>query len=230
MGSVKWIDIIVTNDETDGTHQKGIAYKQLGPNKKSLGSVTKDYIESMPPIDHVPITSAITLPEPGTKVRPGQALNLQGYAYAGAGPAVIRVDVSVDGGVTWDQAEFERASPSQGIRSGRAWAWVQWRFSTKVPDNAPADFKVVCKAVDDQYNQQPHSAQPIWNLRGILNTSWGQVKLNVTKEDLEISAEARSGDGTIENVGVKLGGGFQCPECRQQFETEKAKQLHWKFI
>merc|ERR1712150_208957 len=111
-----------------------------------------------------------------------------------------------------------------------AWAWVQWKFTTQVPDNAPADFQVFVKAVDDQYNQQPHSTSPIWNLRGILNTSWGQVALKVVKEELEISDAARSGDGSIANVGVKVEGAFACDECRQMFETERAKHLHWKFI
>jgi sulfite oxidase len=230
--SVKWIEkIVVTKEECDGTHQKGIAYKQLGPNQKKLSSVPKEYIESLPPIDHVPITSAITLPEPGAIVRPGQILNLAGYAYAGAGLAVIRVDVSVDGGETWGQAEMQRADPMQSIRSGRAWAWVQWKFITKVPDNAPSDFKVVCKAIDDQYNQQPHDPSPIWNIRGILNTSWGQVMLKATKEgELEISEEARSGDGSLDNVGVKMDGTFQCSQCRQKFPSEQAQKLHWKFV
>ncbi|CAE7840990.1 unnamed protein product [Symbiodinium sp. CCMP2592] len=31
-------------------------------------------------------------------------------------------------------------------------------------------------------------------------------------------------------VGIKMTGTFQCPECRQKFDSEKAKQLHWKFI
>jgi len=230
--SVKWIDkIIVTREECDGTHQKGIAYKQLAPNKKSIASVTKEYIESLPPIDHVPITSAITLPEPGTTVRPGQTVNFGGYAYAGAGLSVIRVDVSVDGGETWDQALIERADATQGIRSGRAWAWVQWKFETKVPEDAPANLKVVCKAIDDQYNQQPHDPRPIWNIRGILNTSWGQVQLKVSKEGaMEISNDAVSGDGSVENVGIKMDGTFQCPECRQKFQSEQAKKLHWRFI
>jgi len=47
---------------------------------------------------------------------------------------------------------------------------------------------------------------------------------------MEISAAAVSGDGSVENVGIKMTGSFQCPECRQKFDTEKAKQLHWKFI
>merc|ERR1719502_297870 len=77
--SVKWIDkIVVTKHECDGMHQTGIAYKQLGPNKKALASVSKGYIESLPPIDHVPVTSAVTAPEPGSSVRPGEVLNLTG--------------------------------------------------------------------------------------------------------------------------------------------------------
>merc|ERR1719502_1489547 len=148
--SVKWISkIIVSKKECDGMHQTGIAYKQLGPNHKKLSAVTKQYIESLPPIDHVPITSAITSPDPGTCVCAGSDLQLSGYAYSGAGLAVIRVDVSVDNGKTWGQATIERASDSQGVRSNTAWAWVQWKFSTKVPDNVNGDLKVVCKAVDD---------------------------------------------------------------------------------
>jgi len=44
------------------------------------------------------------------------------------------------------------------------------------------------------------------------------------------SPRVQSGDGTIENVGIKLTGSFQCKECRQRFETQKALDLHWKFI
>jgi len=211
-------------------HQKGIAYKQLGPQVKALSAVTKEYIEGLPPIDHVPITSAITAPEPGSAVKPGAELNLQGYAYSGAGLSVVRVDISVDGGQTWDQATIERPDDRQNPRSGRAWAWVQWRYKAKVPENATGTLKVVCKGIDDQYNQQPHDPSAIWNLRGILNTSWGNVTLKVGGEGLEVSEAARSGDGTVDNVGIKMAGTFQCPECRQKFDSEAAKKLHWRFI
>merc|ERR1719461_1009398 len=133
--SVKWLDrIVVQKNEVDGMHQTGIAYKQLGPNQKLLSEVPKEHIQALPPIDHVPIMSAITAPEPGATVSRGDTLNLAGYAYSGAGLAVIRVDVSIDGGKTWDQADMKRSDASQGIRSGRAWAWVQWTLTTKVPD------------------------------------------------------------------------------------------------
>eukprot|EP00930_Biecheleria_cincta_P050034 TRINITY_DN35226_c0_g1_i1.p1 TRINITY_DN35226_c0_g1~~TRINITY_DN35226_c0_g1_i1.p1 ORF type:complete len:404 (+),score=58.17 TRINITY_DN35226_c0_g1_i1:111-1322(+) len=176
--SVKWISrIIATKAEVDGMHQVGIAYKQLGPNIKKLSDVSKEYIHALPPIDHVPITSAVTAPEPGTKLSPGDALTVAGYAYSGDGKAVIRVDVSLDGGKTWNQAELSRASETQGVRSRRAWAWVQWKYAAVVPENVPRQFDIVCKAVDDQYNQQPHEGSAIWNLRGILNTSWGRTNV-----------------------------------------------------
>jgi len=40
---------------------------------------------------------------------------------------------------------------------------------------------------------------------------------------------AGSGDGTIDNVGIRLSGTFQCPECRQRFDTERAKEIHCRF-
>ncbi|CAJ1414018.1 unnamed protein product [Effrenium voratum] len=57
-------------------------------------------------------------------------------------------------------------------------------------------------------------------------------------ETMEISDAAKSGDGSTQNgeressaeVGIKVDAKFQCAECRQKFDSEKAKQLHWKFI
>jgi len=178
--SVKWLDrIVLMKDEVEGMHQTGIAYKQLGPNIKDFANVPKGLVEQLPPIDHVPVTSAITFPEPGAVVQRGTPLIVAGYAYSGAGLAVIRVDVSIDGGETWSQAELMRAAETQCVRSKKAWAWVQWQMNTTVPSEAREKLRIVCKAIDDQYNQQPHDASPIWNVRGILNTSWGSVEITV---------------------------------------------------
>merc|ERR1711874_802750 len=103
----------------------------------------------------------------------GEILEIRGYAYSGAGHAVVRVDISINGGETWEQAELTRAD-AQCQRSGRAWAWVQWKYIAIVPTTSASKLQVFSKAVDDQYNQRPHDTAPIWNLRGILNTSWGK--------------------------------------------------------
>jgi hypothetical protein len=41
--------------------------------------------------------------------------------------------------------------------------------------------------------------------------------------------DARSGDGTVENVGIRLEGQFKCKDCRQRFIHQKYLDLHWKF-
>ena len=46
----------------------------------------------------------------------------------------------------------------------------------------------------------------------------------------EISTEAKSGNGSVENVGVKMSDEFPCKECRQLFETQKALDLHWRLV
>jgi len=229
--SVKWISkIVIMKKEVEGMHQKGIAYKQLPPNVKKLMSVSKQYINDLPPVDHVPITSAVTAPDPGATVIRGESLTVCGYAYSGAGLAVIRVDVSIDGGETWQQAEIQRACQEQQSRSLKAWAWVQWKLETVIPKDAPSALSIVCKGVDDQYNQQPNDPRSIWNLRGILNTSWGRADVKVAEKDvMEISADAISGDGTLQNVGVRTCGNFQCPDCGQKFDTEQALAVHWRF-
>jgi len=47
---------------------------------------------------------------------------------------------------------------------------------------------------------------------------------------IEICAAALSGDGTTQNVGIKMDGQYKCPDCTQRFTIERASQLHWKFI
>ncbi len=37
--------------------------------------------------------------------------------------------------------------------------------------------QLICKATDSSYNDQPESAAPIWNLRGVLMHSWHRITL-----------------------------------------------------
>lgn len=54
--------------------------------------------------------------------------------------------------------------------------------------------------------------------------------LGLAEDPMEISEAAVSGDGTVENVGIRMEGEFQCADCHQKFESERAQRLHWKFI
>jgi len=41
---------------------------------------------------------------------------------------------------------------------------------------------------------------------------------------------AHSGDGSIQHVGMKLDGHILCSDCRQRFDSDKALNIHWRFI
>ena len=47
---------------------------------------------------------------------------------------------------------------------------------------------------------------------------------------MEISEAAKSGDGTLKNVGIKVNGKFKSPVNNQLFDTQEALDLHLKYL
>jgi len=52
------------------------------------------------------------------------------------------------------------------------------------------------------------------------------------RADVEAAAAeaARSGDGTIVNVGIKVAAVIPCQHCNQRFDSDSARDVHWRFI
>lgn len=59
-----------------------------------------------------------------------------------------------------------------------------------------------------------------------------EIGLQMLRKAVAEAAEraALSGDGTVDNVGIRLDGRVQCPDCNQKFDTQRATEIHWKFI
>ena len=75
-----------------------------------------------PAIQEMPITSSIIRPRQDAPIAKGaKTAKVEGYAVAGGGREVIRVDVSGDGGQTWQPATLSQEGADQGYR--RHWAW-----------------------------------------------------------------------------------------------------------
>ena len=89
------------------------------------------------------------------------------------GRGINRVDVSSDGGKTWNDAII--SSPFQP--RGRVWAWT--KFSAKLPAAGAKEVDLVCKAVDSSYNTQPDNFEGVYNARGVLVTAWQKLKVKV---------------------------------------------------
>nr|XP_020638436.1 sulfite oxidase, mitochondrial isoform X1 [Pogona vitticeps]XP_020638445.1 sulfite oxidase, mitochondrial isoform X1 [Pogona vitticeps]XP_020638450.1 sulfite oxidase, mitochondrial isoform X1 [Pogona vitticeps] len=174
--NVKWLASITVRPEESPSHWQQKDYKGFSP---AVTWETVDFSKA-PAIQDMPVQSAITEPWPEACVEPGE-LTVKGYAWSGGGRKVIRVDVSLDGGKSWHEAQLlpgEEQSPS------RAWAWQLWELNVCIPEGT-REMDIVCKAVDTSYNQQPDTVQPIWNILGVLNSAWHRVHVCVgeTKED-----------------------------------------------
>eukprot|EP00743_Colponemidia_sp_Colp-15_P004845 GILK01005221.1.p1 GENE.GILK01005221.1~~GILK01005221.1.p1 ORF type:complete len:538 (-),score=56.30 GILK01005221.1:125-1738(-) len=168
--NVKWLSKIVASKEESPSFWQRVDYKGL-PNADPANidpSRTKS-------IQDLPVQSAICYPESGSRVdsKDGK-LHLKGYAWSGGGRGILRVDVSLDGGKTWQLADLKEGA-NQPYK--RAWAWTLWQANVSLPADHRGPVDVVCRAVDDSYNIQPESMAPLWNARGYLGNAWHKVQV-----------------------------------------------------
>jgi len=136
---------------------------------------------SMPAIQEMPINSAICNPAPGaTVVADGDGdVVVKGWAVAGGGRRVARVDVSADGGATWVVANLDAEPPDASPSLSHSWGWTLWSAVVPVPalrtPGATTPLELVVRAIDMGYNTQPVSADNVWNYRGLLNNTFHRV-------------------------------------------------------
>ncbi|KAK5872270.1 hypothetical protein PBY51_012986 [Eleginops maclovinus] len=183
--NVKWLGKIIVSAEESTSHWQQNDYKGFSPG---TDWDTVDF-KSAPAIQELPIQSAITVPTDGAVVdRSSEEVTVKGYAWSGGGREVVRVDVSLDGGKTWQVAQLRSSekgqAPEPSPPPGRAWAWKLWEVTAPLPAEAQ-ELEIVCKAVDNSYNMQPDTVPPIWNLRGVLSNAWHRVKVVIREDNNE---------------------------------------------
>ena len=179
--NVKWLkSVTAAADEADGVWQRGIAYKSFGPAVTTLDGLD---VAAAPPMQETPVTSVILRPAAGALPAEAGATSLEvsGIAYSGGGRAIIRVDVSADGGRTWTAAELGDGADQP---LSKAWAWTLWTADVPLPPpkeggGPNVDAELVCRAVDASFNMQPASVADTWNLRGLANNAWHRVAVSV---------------------------------------------------
>jgi sulfite oxidase len=111
------------------------------------------------------VKSLITSPSDGSTAR-SRLLHVQGVAWAGEAD-VVRVEVSTDGGNSWQPAEL-----------GKDQSHYAWRlFSCKWKAPKVGDYVIASRATDSQGRTQPPT--PVWNPSGYLNNAIDQVKIHV---------------------------------------------------
>ncbi|PHJ24997.1 sulfite oxidase [Cystoisospora suis] len=103
--SVKWLKRIVLSSRESPSHWQQQDYKILSPSDTS--STAQDLQRKASILD-LPVQSAICVPTSDTVLPPGTSeVDLKGYAWCGGGRPIVRVDVSLDGGKTWTEADLQ---------------------------------------------------------------------------------------------------------------------------
>lgn len=160
--SVKWLASLSLQLEPSTQYFQSHAYKVFPPH---IGPQTVDWEQGLM-LGELSVTAAITTPRDGATVPVGP-LRVEGYAMAGGSRTVERVDVSSDGGATWQVARL--TTPRQpGV-------WVFWEADVDVP---PGGGEIVARAWDSAANTQPEDIRAIWNFKGYMNNAWARVNVH----------------------------------------------------
>jgi sulfite oxidase len=161
--SVKWVTAITVQPGPSENYFQSLDYRVLpsdaDPDKASPGEGIS--------LSSLTLNCDILDPTDDDRVPRGR-LTIRGYGIAGDGHRVERVDVSLDDGLTWRQADLHPA-PSE-------WSWRPWSLTVDV---APGPLRIAARAWDDTAAVQPESPATLWNPRGYGNNAWARVALNV---------------------------------------------------
>lgn len=161
MTNVKWLAAITAVDEPFRGYQQDRSYRIRREESEDGRPVTRMQPRALMVPPGIPdfLTRRRLL-------RLGEH-ELTGRAWSGRAP-VTRVEVSVDGGATWADAEVTDDL-------GSPWAWRAWRL--RWTPSAPGDHVLCCRARDAAGAVQP--LEPPWNLGGYENNAVQQVEVTV---------------------------------------------------
>ena len=159
--SVKWLERIEVRAEPWDGYFQHVVYRLL-PEEGAPGP------GAGMPLGLVALNADVLAPADGATVAAG-AVEVRGYAFAGGERHVARVDVSLDGGASWVQAEL--------LDDLGRWAWRQWRLMVEL---VRGDHEILVRAWDSSAATQPEDEAALWNPKGYVNNARPRIRVRAT--------------------------------------------------
>lgn len=122
------------------------------------------------PVGEINVRSVIASPVEEETVLAG-AVEIRGSAWSGSSE-IARVEVSTDGGETWQEADLVRRE------TGGRWAPVRWALTSEPP---PGRLEISARATDADGATQPLESR--WNKNGYGNNVVHRVTVNVVEPE-----------------------------------------------
>ncbi len=159
--SAKWVSEIRVQDKPSDAFQQVKDYLLFPPDMREE---TQDPTRGTTIYD-MPLNAAICEPAAGANLKAGRT-EIKGYAIA-TDRAIIRVDVSMNGGRQWQQATIEDHGNAR-------WSWTFWSVTLDIP---AGQHEVVVRAWDAAGQTQPAQPDDTWNFKGYLSAAWHRVRV-----------------------------------------------------
>src|ERR671930_139311 len=156
--SVKWLERIEVRSTPWQGYFQHVVYRLL-PEDGTQGP------GAGMPLGLVALNADVLSPVDGETVATG-AVEARGYAFAGGERHVARVDVSLDRGATWTQAQL--------LEDLGRWAWRHWRITVEL---TPGDHEIIARAWDSSAATQPEAEAALWNPKGYVNNARPHVRV-----------------------------------------------------
>ncbi len=162
--SVKWLSGITLQDTPSDNFFQAQQYKLFPPYvTEEPDEVSKGFA-----LGEISVNAVTCRPTDGATIQAGP-VTLQGYAIAGGGRDIERVDLSPDEGQTWVGANLSEGGDNP-------WAWSFWEATLELD---PGPHQILVRAIDSAADTQPQDARGVWNVKGYVNNAWHRVRVNV---------------------------------------------------
>jgi DMSO/TMAO reductase YedYZ molybdopterin-dependent catalytic subunit len=141
MASVKWLQRIIVTDKPFNGYYQTLDYAFW----KRRGDLAE-----LVPLSEMPTKAQIARPAEGEIVRANSNVRVHGAAWTGPGE-IVRVELSTDGGSTWNNASL--------IGESKQNAWRLWEFDWRTPAKSGQQ-TLMARATDSLGRTQPLERDP----------------------------------------------------------------------
>jgi len=141
MASIKWLQRIIVSDEQFAGYYQTLDYAYW----KRVGDIAE-----LTPLAEMHVKAEIAKPTHGETVPANSSIRVHGAAWTSDGE-IAKVELSTDGGSTWNEANLRGESKPN--------AWRLWEFNWKTP-RVPGKQTLVARATDSLGQTQPVQRDP----------------------------------------------------------------------
>ncbi|KAI1113650.1 nitrate reductase [Nemania sp. NC0429] len=193
--SVKWLKrIVVTREPSDNwyhIYDNRVLPTMVDPEMSA--GLPETWKDERYAIYDLNTNSAIAYPAHNEELAlqgSAHTYNVRGYAYAGGGKRITRVELTLDKGKTWALAnvsypedQYRLAPEGEVLLGGRidvAWressfCWCFWDLDIPIPKLQAAD-DIMVRAMDEAMMVQPR--EMYWSVLGMMNNPWFRIVIH----------------------------------------------------